>query len=151
MRWAGEIGYIVTSLFLKFTVGVFLLRICSRRWHKWTICSMLAVCLVYHIFYVFMTVFQCQPISHYWGRYTGDTEGTCWSNDLIMGSTYTAAGLNAITDWVLGLLPIVLVRNLQLSTRTKILVSCTLALGSMYDYPTPFSPCSSPILPRRTS
>ncbi|KAI0383068.1 hypothetical protein F5Y04DRAFT_251753 [Hypomontagnella monticulosa] len=131
MRWAGEICYIVTSLFLKFTVGVFLLRICSRRWHKVTICSMLAVCLVYHIFYAFMTVFQCQPIAFYWGRYTGSTNGTCWSNDLITGSTYAAAGLNAITDWVLGLLPIALVRNLNLSRRSKILVSCTLALGSI--------------------
>ncbi|KAK6950089.1 hypothetical protein Daesc_008414 [Daldinia eschscholtzii] len=42
-------------------------------------------------------------------------EGKCWGNDLVMGCTYAAAGINAFTDWVLGLLPIALVRNLELS------------------------------------
>ncbi|KAI1661720.1 hypothetical protein F4813DRAFT_171064 [Daldinia decipiens] len=131
MRWVAEILYVVTSLFLKFTVGIFLFRICSQVWQKSVICTVLLLYLVYHIFYAFMTVFQCQPVAYFWFRYTSGMEGKCWSNDLVMGCTYAAASINAVTDWVLGLLPIMIVRSLELSKRSKILVSCTLALGSV--------------------
>ncbi|KAI2630950.1 hypothetical protein GGR54DRAFT_178138 [Hypoxylon sp. NC1633] len=131
MRWAAELAYVVTSLFLKFTVGVFLLRICLQAWQKAVIYVVLAVCLIYHLFYAFIAAFQCQPVAYFWYKYTGEISGKCWSNDLIIGSTYTAAGINAIADWVLGLLPIAIVRSLDLSKRTKVMVSCTLGLGSL--------------------
>ncbi|KAI8966860.1 hypothetical protein F5Y11DRAFT_361885 [Daldinia sp. FL1419] len=130
LRWLAEIIYIITSLFLKFTVGIFLFRICSRVWQKWVVCSVLVACLGYYIVYAFLSAFQCQPVAYFWFRYNG-MKGKCWSSSLVMGSTYTAAGVNVVTDWVLGLLPIALVRNLELSRRSKILVSGTLALGSI--------------------
>ncbi|KAI1807921.1 hypothetical protein F4811DRAFT_549353 [Daldinia bambusicola] len=131
MRWLGEIVYVVTSLLVKFTAGTFLLRICSQAWQKRFICTVLFLCLFYHLFYVFMAAFQCRPVSYFWLKYTTNMEGKCWSNDVVIGCTYAAAGINAVTDWVLGLLPIALVQNLELSKRSKILVSCTLALGSV--------------------
>ncbi|KAI1393472.1 uncharacterized protein F4822DRAFT_384783 [Hypoxylon trugodes] len=57
--------------------------------------------------------------------------GKCIPGNVVMGATYTAAAINALGDWVLGLLPIALVRKLELSRRSKVLVSCTLALGSV--------------------
>ncbi|KAI1777869.1 hypothetical protein F4818DRAFT_439192 [Hypoxylon cercidicola] len=130
-RWIGELTYVVTSMFTKFAVGLFLLRICSRAWQRSVIWTTLLVCLIYHVFYVFMTAFQCQPASYYWLKYNPGTVGKCWSDELVMGCTYAAAAINATTDWILGLLPIALVQNLELSKRTKVLVSCTLALGSI--------------------
>ncbi|KAI2469211.1 hypothetical protein F4781DRAFT_431565 [Annulohypoxylon bovei var. microspora] len=131
MRWAGELAYIMTSLLVKFTVGIFLLRICSQAWQKSVIYTVLLVCLIYNVFFVFMAIFQCRPVAYYWDQYTEDIEGTCFSADLITGTSYAAAGINAVSDWVLGLLPIALVRKLELSKRSKIMVSCTLALGSL--------------------
>lgn len=146
MRWAGEIVYVVASLFVKFTAGVFLLRICSQTWQRSVICMTLLVCLAYHIFYAFMVAFQCQPVAYFWLKHTPGATGKCWSNELIEGATYAAAAINAIADWVLGLLPIALVRNLELSRRTKILVSCTLALGSLYGQPLSTSISLGPFL-----
>ncbi|KAI1098973.1 hypothetical protein F4804DRAFT_99652 [Jackrogersella minutella] len=131
MRWAAEVVYIVTTLFVKFTVGVFLLRICSQTWQKSVICTVLLVCLVYGVFFAFMAAFQCRPVAYYWDRYTGSASGTCFSDGLVTGTTYAGAAVNAVSDWVLGLLPIALVRNLELSRRSKVMVSCTLALGSI--------------------
>ncbi|OTB06925.1 hypothetical protein M426DRAFT_34157, partial [Hypoxylon sp. CI-4A] len=131
MRWAGELAYVITSLLAKFTVGIFLLRICSATWQKVVICAALLLCFLYQTFFVFMAAFQCRPVQYYWLRYTTEAEGTCWSNDFVMGATYAGAAINAVTDWVLGLLPIAIVKSLQLSTRSKVLVSCTLALGSI--------------------
>ncbi|KAI0840624.1 hypothetical protein F5Y06DRAFT_294613 [Hypoxylon sp. FL0890] len=131
MRWAGELVYVVTSLFIKFTVGVFLLRICSQAWQKTVVATVLLVCLIYQLFFAFMAAFQCQPVPYYWYRYTGKMTGKCWSNEFITGATYAAAAINAVSDWVLGLLPIALVRDLRLSKRSKVLVSCILAIGSI--------------------
>ncbi|KAI8634540.1 hypothetical protein F5Y19DRAFT_408963 [Xylariaceae sp. FL1651] len=132
MRWAGEITYVVTSMFLKFTIGIFLLRICSRRWHKVTIWMVLAGCLVFNLFYVFVAAFQCHPVAYFWQRYTNPTmTGSCLSKGLISSSTYAAAAVNASADWALGLLPIALVWNLDLGKRQKISVAGILAVGSV--------------------
>ncbi|KAI0180439.1 hypothetical protein GGR52DRAFT_243924 [Hypoxylon sp. FL1284] len=130
-RWAAELVYVVTTMFAKFTVGLFLLRICSRAWQRSVICTTLLVCLIYHIFYAFMAAFQCQPVPFFWLKYNPGAVGKCWSDTLVTGCTYAAAAINAIADWILGLLPIWLVQNLGLSTRSEALVSFTLALGSI--------------------
>ncbi|KAI1460731.1 hypothetical protein F4805DRAFT_373839 [Annulohypoxylon moriforme] len=131
MRYAGEIVYIMTSLLIKFTVGIFLLRICSLAWQRTVIWIVLFVCLVYSIFFTFMAIFQCRPVQYYWSQYTTKMEGTCFSDELIRGTSYAAAVINCVSDWILGLLPIALIGKLELSKRSKIMVSCTLALGSI--------------------
>jgi hypothetical protein len=132
MRWAGELTYVVTSMSLKFTVGIFLLRICSLTWHKVTIWAVLISCLVFNLFYVFVAAFQCRPVEYFWEQYTNSTmTGSCLSKQLITSSTYAAVGVNALADWVLGLIPIALVQNLDLGKRQKISVAGILALGSM--------------------
>ncbi|KAI5868030.1 hypothetical protein GGS23DRAFT_543727 [Durotheca rogersii] len=131
MRWAGELVYVATSLLLKFTVALFLLRICSRRWQRVVIYTVLGVCFVFHVFYIFIVAFQCQPLAYFWMRHTGLMEGRCVDAELIEGSTYAATAINAVADWVLGLLPIALVWHLELSRRSKVLVAFILALGSV--------------------
>ncbi|CAJ2509889.1 Uu.00g057890.m01.CDS01 [Anthostomella pinea] len=131
MRWAGELAYVVTSLFLKFTIGIFLLRICSQKWQKVTIWVVLLVCLIFNLFYTFVAAFQCQPVSYYWLKHTDRITGACLNEEVITGSTYAAAAINACADWILGLLPIALVWNLDLGKRSKVSVAGILALGSI--------------------
>ncbi|KAI4869507.1 hypothetical protein F4820DRAFT_463435 [Hypoxylon rubiginosum] len=130
-RWAAELVYVVTSMLAKFTVGLFLLRISPQAWQRTVICATLLVCLAYHVFYAFMAAFQCQPVSFFWLKHVPGAVGRCWSDELVIGCTYAAAAVNAVADWILGLLPIALVQNLGLSKRSQVLVSCTLALGSI--------------------
>ncbi|KAI0480352.1 hypothetical protein GGR56DRAFT_268245 [Xylariaceae sp. FL0804] len=130
-RWAGELAYVVTSVFLKFTIGIFLLRICSRAWQKAVIWIVLVACLVFNLFYCFIAAFQCNPVDYYWMAYEGAEDGKCLSKTIITSSTYSASGINACADWVLGLLPIALVWNLDLGKRQKMSVAGILALGSI--------------------
>ncbi|KAI0887404.1 uncharacterized protein GGS22DRAFT_186236 [Annulohypoxylon maeteangense] len=131
MRYAGEIVYIMTSLLIKFTVGIFLLRICSLAWQRTAIWTALFVCLVYSVFFTFMAIFQCRPVPYYWSQYTEQMTGTCFSDELVRAISYAHAVINCVCDWTLGLLPIALIGKLELSKRSKIMVSCTLALGSI--------------------
>ncbi|KAI1844954.1 hypothetical protein JX266_008970 [Neoarthrinium moseri] len=129
-RWFGEIAYILTSVFLKLTVGLFLLRICSRRWQSAAIWAVLAVVLAFNIFYFLIALLQCRPIGYFWLRVLPTTpRGTCVSEEVATGSTYAASAVNAFADWVLGLLPVALVWNLELSRRSKISIAAILGLG----------------------
>ncbi|KAK9423059.1 putative Integral membrane protein [Seiridium unicorne] len=129
-RWLGEIAYILTSVFLKFTVGIFLLRICSRQWQTTVIWGVLAIVLIFNIVYMFIAIAQCQPIDYFWNRVTSvSIKGTCVSKELGSGSTYAATAVNAFADLTLGLLPIALVWNVELNRRAKISVAGILALG----------------------
>ncbi|KAI1131565.1 hypothetical protein F5Y10DRAFT_261946 [Nemania abortiva] len=132
MRWAGEITYIATGISLKLTVGLFLLRICAKRWHKMAIYTALIVCVGFNVFYLLMATFQCRPVEFYWEQYTNPTiTGTCLPAQVVTGLTYAACGVNAAGDWVLGLLPIALVRGLDLMRRQKISIAGILALGAL--------------------
>jgi hypothetical protein len=119
----------MTSIFLKFTVGLFLLRICSRPWQNIVIWTVLGIVLLFNTMYFFLAIFQCRPVYYFWTRLVHTAQGQCVSEALGLGSTYAAAAINACTDWTLGLLPIALVWDLQLSKRSKLSVAGILGLG----------------------
>jgi hypothetical protein len=48
------------------------------------------------------------------------------------GITFTLNALNACTDWILGTLPFFIVKNLDLSFPTKMLVAGILAFAAVY-------------------
>ncbi|KAK8124700.1 uncharacterized protein PG998_000459 [Apiospora kogelbergensis] len=130
MRWLGEWIYVVTSIFVKATVSVLLLRICSKPWHKAVIYTVLAVVVVWNVVYASLAAFQCLPVEHFWERISDpNADGQCLSEDIITGTTYAAAAINCAADWVLGLLPIALVWDLELNRRTKASIAGILALG----------------------
>ncbi|KAI2642564.1 hypothetical protein GGS21DRAFT_178478 [Xylaria nigripes] len=130
MRWVGEIIYVATAATLKLTVGVFLLRICSQMWHKVTIWIVLVVCVVFNTCYFFLAAFQCRPVRYFWEQYTNASlNGSCLSFEFTTSLTYTFSGINAAGDWFLALLPVALVRNLELGRRQKISIAGILAIG----------------------
>ena len=57
--------------------------------------------------------------------------GDCLSSTTIQGMSYTQAVINAISDWIYGLLPIALLWNANMNKRSKVSVGILLALGSM--------------------
>lgn len=130
-RWFGEFFYVITSVLVKYMVGIFLLRIITSRWQKILIWIVLGVVLIFNIFYLFIVIFQCSPPDHYWLRILGKQEGTCLPKPFISNTAYVGSAINAWGDWMLGLLPIAVVWKLTLRTRDKLLLALVLGLGSM--------------------
>ena len=130
-RWFGEFFYVITSVFVKYTAGIFLLRIISDRWQKMLIWTVLGVILVFNIFYLSIVVFQCSPPNYYWTRLVASGRGHCLPKPFISNTAYVGSAINAWADWMLGLLPIYVVWKLTLKIRDKLLVAGILALGSM--------------------
>lgn len=71
----------------------------------------------------------CRPLSHYWGQYLGDTNGTCINVSLF----YLVFGIiNMVIDVVILLSPIPRIITLQLNKRKKVSVIGIMLLGSLY-------------------
>lgn len=133
-KWAGQIAYIVVSTLVKFVVGIFLLRLCvNNGWQRITIWVLLVLVGLFNIFYVFVAVFQCQPVPFYWWRYAEDAPitGTCNGRAMATIPTYIAVLLGIAGDLILALLPITLIKHAKLDKKTKISVICVLSLGSL--------------------
>lgn len=147
-KWAGQVAYIVVSTLVKFVVGIFLLRLCvNNNWQRLTIIILLVIVGLFNIFYVFLAIFQCQPVEYYWYRYDPDAPvtGKCNGHALATIPTYFAVLIGIVSDLVLALLPATLIKGANLDKRTKISVCCVLALGSLYVFPSVHS--HSPPLP----
>lgn len=133
-KWAGQVAYIVVSTMVKFVVGIFLLRLCvNDGWQRITIWVLLVFVGLYNAFYVFIAIFQCQPVPYYWWRYTTDSPvtGRCNGHALATVPTYFAVMIGIAGDLILALLPITLLKKAKLDRKTKISVVCVLSLGSL--------------------
>lgn len=144
-KWAGMVAYIVVSTIVKFVVGIFLLRLCvNNNWQRITIIVLLCVVGLFNAFYVFLAIFQCQPVEFYWWRYTENAPvtGKCNGKALATIPTYFAVLIGLVSDLILALLPATLIKGARLDKKTKISVCCVLALGSLYvAYFSLSSPC----------
>ncbi|KAF4151932.1 hypothetical protein CNMCM8927_002454 [Aspergillus lentulus] len=124
-----DIGYVISSILCKISVAIFLLRVMVRPTHRRIMYAVTALTVIVgFIFFVYMLI-QCSPVSYFWTRMLGDTSGKCGYVDAIIIMLYLFSVSSALFDLTVGLLPILLVRNLQMNKRTKIAVAGLLGMA----------------------
>jgi hypothetical protein len=128
--WACEPVYVLANMALKFSIGIFLLRIAVARIHRVIIWTTIGVVEIYGAFYFFLFVLQCRPSAYFWTQYTGG-KGTCINPKITVDATYAYSAVSCIADWTLGIIPIFLVWNLRMQRRMKYTVAMILGVGAM--------------------
>lgn len=116
-------------MFLKLSIGAFLLRLLKSKAQRLVVYVALGVVTVYSVAYMFMTIFQCSPVDHYWHP---SSPGTCFSTKLVLASTYTHTTLISSSDFIFAAMPIFLVWNLQMNLYMKLSVAGLMSLGAMF-------------------
>ena len=88
--------------------------------------------LIRRLFYRYtaLVIFQCKPISYWWDL-DPTHEGKCLSASLVMIFTFVVSGLNAFADWCFAILPVLIVKDLQMKKRMKFIVSGVISLAAM--------------------
>ncbi|KAF2757765.1 hypothetical protein EJ05DRAFT_511533 [Pseudovirgaria hyperparasitica] len=124
-----EVFYILTSVFLKISIGIFLLRIAASKIHVWIVRLVMASTSLFGAMYVFLIIFQCKPISQFWNVNPGGPG--CLNTNVIIACTYTAGALNATADWTFGILPFFIVWDLKMTNKAKGLVAGILAFAAI--------------------
>jgi len=108
------------------------MRIAIKPVHRWIIWAIIIGTAVFGGAYFLIALLQCNPIPTFWTMVLpGGSPDSCLSGDVIARATYAASAINAMADWTFGILPIFIVRTLQISYRRKIMIAAILAVGAM--------------------
>ena len=125
----GEVFYTITAACLRVTVGLLLLRIASKRAQKITIYVTMILMVTISIAFLGIVIGQCTPVGNYWD-YSPGAKGSCHiEHDVLPDAAYAYAAISFISDWILGLMPIWLLWNVQISRNKKTGIGLMLSLG----------------------
>ncbi|KAK0659547.1 hypothetical protein DIS24_g3882 [Lasiodiplodia hormozganensis] len=119
--------YLFIALFVKESVGFFLLRITGGVKYRILIISIMVVLAVYTVACFFTIVLQCRDLRIIWNP---TVETTCWSIHVMHGLSYTNSVVNIVTDFAFAILiPVPLIIPLQMSIRKKLSLLLILGMG----------------------
>lgn len=65
---SSRLFYTLTTVFIRLSIAVFLIRICLKRIYKFIIYATMAMVTGFSIFYFFLVLFQCSPVDFFWNR-----------------------------------------------------------------------------------
>ncbi|KAH6663364.1 hypothetical protein B0J14DRAFT_609312 [Halenospora varia] len=126
---AFEITHVVTTILIKLSIGIMLLRLTSPgSLQRWIIYLTVSLYTFVGIGLIFLLCFQCYPIEYYWDR---TVQGTCQPSVYIGACAYVNTIVGGGTDFVLAMLPIWLVWDLKLGWRTKVSIAVLLGMGNL--------------------
>ena len=126
-----ETFYVLTMIALKFSLGLFFLRIFIAHWMRRTVQAVLVICLVGGIAYLFTIISQCGfPISQptFWEK---NLSNHCQTNEFTLAAGYSFNLLMAITDLVYVILPVIVAAKTVCKRREKVLIASILLIGAM--------------------
>ncbi|KAI3021098.1 hypothetical protein CBS147347_8109 [Aspergillus niger] len=124
--WLGQCLYICASGIAKVSIALALLRLSVQKYQRMILWTVMGASICISLIFWFLMLLQCHPVSEFWER-TGT--GKCLNTDILINVAYVYSGICAICDFALGLLPIDLVRQLQINPKTKMALGATLSLG----------------------
>ncbi|KAF2843487.1 hypothetical protein M501DRAFT_903774, partial [Patellaria atrata CBS 101060] len=123
-----EASYIMTTMFLKVSLGIFMLRIVIKRWHQWSLYIVIALSTLTSLFFFFFVIFMCGNPNTYFTKYMSYQ---CAPHDVQVALSYTHAAITTASDCFFALLPIAVLWNAPtMNTRSKLSVGLILSLGA---------------------
>lgn len=132
----------------KFSILLQYLRIFPQRGFRIACYVLMGVIAIYACWTFFSAVFACWPIAYFWNpkAYRG---GHClnryavWSvlirskcdslSEADLWRRFANTGMNIATDFIIGLLPLPMLKELQLPKRQKIALMIVFGLGGLYE------------------
>ncbi|KAG6052407.1 hypothetical protein E4U17_005825 [Claviceps sp. LM77 group G4] len=119
--------YILNMMFIKLSIGVFLLRIATQKPYIWAIRIVLVVITLWSIGLFIWNLLQCTPIEKQWDFRI--TDGQCAGASEVLTAAYALSVMTIVTDWFFALIPIPMLWGVKMSTQAKTTVILILSLG----------------------
>ncbi|PKS05246.1 hypothetical protein jhhlp_008617 [Lomentospora prolificans] len=119
--------YVLDMMFIKLSIGIFLLRLAVQKVYKYILWGSLVVVTIWSVVIFFWDIFQCNPVAAQWD-YT-IPKFTCVSAAQIVSAAYSISVMTILSDWLYALLPIPMLWSVEMTKQTKITVIIILGLG----------------------
>jgi hypothetical protein len=126
-----EAFYILTTTLLKVSLGLFFLRVLTKRWQTLIFHTILSISATYGLFYVFVTLFQCGNPTQLADSLLKPASPHCLPSAFLLTTGYLYGVINILADWTFVLIPISVLVDSDLDRRSKISVSIVMGLGAV--------------------
>ncbi|KAK7955623.1 uncharacterized protein PG986_004845 [Apiospora aurea] len=130
-----ELLYIACTCLLKQAAGQFLLRLAVDARHVWALRALMLSTALFGTAYFFLVLFQCgapAPRGVFWEESPRAAPGDrCWSDLVVLALTYAVSAVNCLADWCFGLMPVLVVRTLNMPRGTRVLVACLTSFAAI--------------------
>jgi hypothetical protein len=117
----------------KVSVGLSLLRHTpiTKLTYRWITHIVVYTSVVMGLVCFFLSTLQCHPVQYFWTRALGDI-GECISVDIIVAFTYVMSCIFAACDFSFAILPVLLIKDLNMSRTSKIALIPIPSMACMY-------------------
>ncbi|KAF4963580.1 hypothetical protein FSARC_8412 [Fusarium sarcochroum] len=120
-----QIFYAATLVFVKSSICVTVLRIATGKVYIWTLRALIILSVLMSAVGFIVIMVQCIPVQAFWDT----SRGTCMNKILPTVLTYAASVSNVITDFAVAIIPMCLVRKLQMRAKLKLYAQLIMGLG----------------------
>lgn len=125
-----EVLYSPITVCARISICVFILRIAAQKVHRLILIVNIGLISVISFAFFFVMVLQCSPPSYFWKQVLG-AEGKCIDPNIVPDATIAHSVISAISDWIVGLLPIAILWHVKINRRTKASIALMLSMGIM--------------------
>ncbi|KHN94597.1 integral membrane family protein [Metarhizium album ARSEF 1941] len=119
--------YILDMMFIKLSIGVFLLRMATRGRYIWVIRASVVIVALWSLGIFIWDVFQCTPVAKQWDFRI--TTGHCAGPNEIISAAYALSVMTVLSDWFFALIPIPMLWGVKMTKQAKATVIVILGLG----------------------
>ncbi|KAK7427933.1 hypothetical protein QQZ08_005546 [Neonectria magnoliae] len=119
--------YVIDMMFIKLSIGVFLLRLSVQKVYTWILWVSLVIITIWSCVIFFWDIFQCSPIEKQWDFRI--TDGQCVTADQIVAAAYSISVMTILSDWLYALLPVPMLWTVKMTKQAKATVIAILGLG----------------------
>ncbi|ORY02462.1 hypothetical protein BCR34DRAFT_591903 [Clohesyomyces aquaticus] len=123
---AAKLMFVSAATFTRMSLLFFYYRLVTdsgKLLFTWAIHASVAFQVTIFIVFIFIGIFQCNPVSDYW---TGAQAGSCLDEGIV---TLAVGIINCVADINCTVLPMPMAANLQMPTRQRIAVMVLFSLG----------------------
>ena len=123
---ASEEFYLLAIMSAKLAIILCYLRISPQKYFRISLYTTIAFVAGYHIAFMLALIFACHPIEKSWNF--AILTGHCINRP----SVYLINGvLNVVSDFIILILPLPMIRNIQMPLRQKFLIAGFFSVGSL--------------------
>ena len=124
--WASILIYNLSLTFTKVSILLQYLRIFTTKQFRVSCWALLGFVAVYSTWTFFASIFECMPVAYFWDKTIKG--GHCMNEYAVW---FTNAGVNIVTDFAIIILPMPVLRSLNLPLKQKRALMLVFTLGGL--------------------
>ncbi|KAK1978703.1 hypothetical protein LZ30DRAFT_728245 [Colletotrichum cereale] len=121
-----QASYSAGLCFIKASISITLMRITTEKVYHRVLTGLLVLCSVVSTTSIIVVLNQCHPLERYWDK---SVPGTCMTPASATAMSYISSAVNVITDISVAIIPIFLLRHVQMRPQLKFYIRMLFGLG----------------------